>query len=1478
MLKNRERMKRLIACGIAASIVSVNGLSVLASELNKSDKVNLALNKKTVASSREVNDKWGAELITDGIKDKPSDPNAKPGNSRWASSRSVPQWIYIDFEEATTFDQVDILWDGAYSRNYKLEVSNDGETWEEVYATSEGKGNQESINLGEDITANYLRVSCEDTAHEWGNVSIYEVEVYDNENEENVTPPETETGVNIALNKTATASASETNTLTPDKVVDGDTSSRNSRWSSGGFSNGAKQWITIDLEKESTFDKVRLFWEAANAKVYEIQTSNDNENWKTVHRNEAGKGGTEVIELSEKENARYVRVYCEENNPAVWNAVSLYEVEIYNGEIPSSGDLDEVLNSLEVPTINKGDSKLQMPEVPKGFEIKFIGADYNQIINDDMTINEPLVDTKVVVDFEIKKGSLKRETTGIEITVPGKYSGSLGSNTKPEVVPSLREWVGKDGNFTIRDSSRIVIDPTYENELSKTASEFKSDYEEIVGKPIEIVYSSSPVEGDFYFTLNCEDTSIGEEGYYMYVDEYVKVEATHNTGAFYSTRSILQILKQNGETIQKGIVRDFPRYENRGFMLDVGRKFFTMDYLEQFMEAMSWYKLNNFQVHLSDNYIWTNNENWETAYAAFRLESETYPGLTATDGSYTKEEFREFIEKSGDHGVEIIPEIDVPAHSLAFTRYDQSLALGTGGDATYLDVGNPKVYDFVDGLFDEYLGGENPVFGDQDFHIGTDEYKGAPEKKEEFRAFTDRYLKKVRDDYGRNPRLWGSLDVFPGQTPVTSDGVLMNIWYRGYADARNMINQGYDILNTQDADLYIVPEAGYYNNYLNTRFLYNEWEPRRFASDYKLPAGHPQLKGGMFAVWNDMIDEKANGISERDIYDRSFQAAQVLSEKMWAAPDSETSFEEFKERVDKVSDVPDSNLTYDVESKTETVIDYDFEEDSTENIKDNSGNEYNATGTNVESVEGKEGKGIKLSGGESYIDTPIDNKGLDYTVSMWVKKDANGDYSEQILSESNTGVLKACQKETGNVGFSREGYDYSFNYKLPEGEWVELTFIGELNKTSLYVNGEFIETINKSNGGKVGTFILPLDKIGSSTNSFKGSIDEITIKDGAHKIADPTVIPQEQMSATASSEHPNIGSEGIADFAIDGDESTIWHTKWSPVEALPQHITLDLGGSYNINKFTYMPRQDALNGSISKYEFQVSTDGENFTKVLEGDWTADHSTKVLKFDPVEATHVRLVAKAGHGGFASAAELNVHQVLEVPEENVGQSFLTLPESVKVNENFDVFLGANEIKEDLSAYAAEFTLKYNPEVFDLVEVTNGIDGVLVNYKEVEPGVVKILAASLGNPIENSTNLVKATLTPKSESEREIFEVISANLGDGENGKVYELGLTSGEVVVGKGSAEIIVNPVENFVASEVSRKYVNVTWEAPKTTEGLEGYILYKDGKKVGEVGADETTYKFKGLNRHTIYNFKIAAKYSNGEISSKKSITLRTSRN
>ncbi|MGG5460867.1 endo-alpha-N-acetylgalactosaminidase family protein [Clostridium sp. B9] len=91
------------------------------------------------------------------------------------------------------------------------------------------------------------------------------------------------------------------------------------------------------------------------------------------------------------------------------------------------------------------------------------------------------------------------------------------------------------------------------------------------------------------------------------------------------------------------------------------------------------------------------------------------------------------------------------------------------------------------------------------------------------------------------------------------------------------------------------------------------------------------------------------------------------------------------------------------------------------------------------------------------------------------------------------------------------------------------------------------------------------------------------------------------------------------------------------------------------------------------------------------------------------------------------------------------------------------------------------------------------------------------------------------------------------------------------------EIIVNPVRNFEVTDKAKKSVSVSWEAPETTYGLEGYVLYKDGKKVKEISADETEFKFSGLSRHTIYNFKVAAKYSNGELSTKESITVRTER-
>ncbi|ELC8443859.1 exo-alpha-sialidase [Clostridium perfringens] len=227
--------------------------------------------------------------------------------------------------------------------------------------------------------------------------------------------------------------------------------------------------------------------------------------------------------------------------------------------------------------------------------------------------------------------------------------------------------------------------------------------------------------------------------------------------------------------------------------------------------------------------------------------------------------------------------------------------------------------------------------------------------------------------------------------------------------------------------------------------------------------------------------------------------------------------------------------------------------------------------------------------------------------------------------------------------------------------------------------------------------------------------------------------------------------------------------------------------------------------------------------------------------------------------------------------VGNSTLESNNEVKVGTAFDVTLGVEDLVEDKDAYSAEYIFEYNPEVFALNEVTSVSDTLFVNSKEVEPGKIRILMASLGNEIEKTSELVKVNLTPKTSSEIEVLGITTALIGTGD-GSTHELELVNKEVKVKEQEdGVIVINPVRNFDITDINKKDVKLIWEAPETVNGLEGYVIYKDGKKLTELPADTTEFVASGLNRHTIYNFKIAAKYSNGELSNKESKTIRTAR-
>ncbi|MFC9688265.1 discoidin domain-containing protein [Kribbella sp. NPDC056951] len=135
------------------------------------------------------------------------------------------------------------------------------------------------------------------------------------------------------------------------------------------------------------------------------------------------------------------------------------------------------------------------------------------------------------------------------------------------------------------------------------------------------------------------------------------------------------------------------------------------------------------------------------------------------------------------------------------------------------------------------------------------------------------------------------------------------------------------------------------------------------------------------------------------------------------------------------------------------------------------------------------------------------------------------------------------------------------------------------------------------------------------------------------------LLPQKEMKATATSQGSASNNPAAA---LDGSCTTMWHSNWSPHAPLPQHITLDLGQTRSLDALVYTPRQDASpNGRISKYDVQVSADGNDYQSVATGNWDGTLQAKIARF-PAGTTgrYVRLIGLEGGAGYAAATELNI----------------------------------------------------------------------------------------------------------------------------------------------------------------------------------------------------------------------------------------------
>ena len=736
--------------------------------------------------------------------------------------------------------------------------------------------------------------------------------------------------VNLALQEgvTVTADSVETETFSPKKAADGDRSDSASRWSSANETGQPVHWLMFEFAEEKQVSFVRLYWERLNVEGFVLESSPDGKNWTVAAEiTESPEANEQCIVLDNPVPGRYFRIRTtavsdsEENQYLYYQNVSLLEAELYE-EVPLSYSLGE----LSVETAEDGSRRLTLPSVPADVEIEIAGADYEQVIGLDGTVYPTLEEKEVEVGFLLTRDGVSEETPGYTVTVPAveqvaPAGETLSENSRPSVTPEVAEWRGGSGSFSLREDGRILVDEKWQEEAGEafaslqTALKTASGHSDSDSGETQILIGTKEEmqDGDIYLGIASEELGLGEEGYLCEIrQDGIVLLAQEAKGMIWGVNTLCQLLdaeNEEAEEIACGIIRDYPRYSVRGFSIDIGRRMVSMDTLREMVLELSASKMNTLGVHLNDNEILSTSGkndsigNAFTAYSGFRLESslqnEKGEKITSQDGAFTKEEWKEFTEWASGLGVEVVPEIDTPAHSLAITKVFPETALADEPEnVDQLDLSGEETISLIEGLWGEYLDGEDPVFAEGGtVHIGMDEYYG---NAQDYRAYMQRLVSLVTES-GRTVRMWGSLSLIEkaneaavqkGQSAyslwsgeeedaVSPEQIQVQIWSSQWADPQKTYQAGYTVINSLNSSLYIIPGGGY--DFLDLEAL-SDWEPNEYpmgGQTQVLPAWSGRVAGAVYCLWNDTIGSLEAGITEEGIYERFSQPLELLSGKLW---------------------------------------------------------------------------------------------------------------------------------------------------------------------------------------------------------------------------------------------------------------------------------------------------------------------------------------------------------------------------------------------------------------------------------------------------------------------------------------------------------------------------------------------------------------------------------------------------------------------
>ena len=370
---------------------------------------------------------------------------------------------------------------------------------------------------------------------------------------------------------------------------------------------------------------------------------------------------------------------------------------------------------------------------------------------------------------------------------------SLGIQAQVNLVPAPQKVTVGTGEFNLAQGTTIA----YSSAALKPAAEYLQVCLQRYAKVNATLVAGK--QGDIRLTTK---KGIAKDGYQLNVKANgIDINAANYSGTLSAIATLNQLLLQNDgkAAIPTVAVTDAPRFNWRGFHLDVSRHFFTVDEVKEIIDLMALYKLNRFHWHLTDDQGWRieikkyplltekgawriyNNQDTACMQLAARDDNPNLlipkkntrveNGDTLYGGYYTQDQIRDVVAYAKQRGIEIVPEIDMPGHFLsAIENYEGLSCFPTIGWGQYFTTplcpGKQKVLDFCKDIWSEIF----KLFPYEYVHVGGDEVR-----KDTWKECPD-CQKRIKDNHLKNEEELQSWFIHQMEAFINKNGKKMMGW------------------------------------------------------------------------------------------------------------------------------------------------------------------------------------------------------------------------------------------------------------------------------------------------------------------------------------------------------------------------------------------------------------------------------------------------------------------------------------------------------------------------------------------------------------------------------------------------------------------------------------------------------------------------------------------------------------------------------